>query len=52
MFLTALCKQQYAFNKDYAVFKSEEEQHKLSRNHNLTNEFATQFFFTFILILK
>lgn len=45
MFLTALCKQQYAFNKDYAVFKSEEEQHILSRNHNLTNEFATQFFF-------
>lgn len=51
MFLKALCKQQYACNEDYVVFKPEEKQHKLSRNHNITNEFATQFV-TFILILK
>lgn len=34
MFLTALCKQQYAYNEDYVVFKPEEKHHRLSRNHN------------------
>lgn len=35
----------------YEVFKSEEKQHKVGRNHNFTNVCATQVL-TFILILK